>query len=254
MARLKADETNRGKDTREIKKPSFWVSVLALIVVGAYTYFAHQQVSETQTANSIAKKALAEANKPYVMFSGLFPNHSTDANGDHFRVGFTLVNFGNTPASYVRFNPCDSIIFDGVAAPNLHCTITEKPSEPAEMGPKQGINFVGPIIKEADLDATTSDRKSVYILGYVTYQDSVDFDRFGNPEQRETRFCQRLVEGVLKMPSTPTNNAAATPPWPPVTTATVPPSPAPDLPIDKKIVGQYCPAFSCIDANCRPFR
>jgi hypothetical protein len=248
-----SDESERAKQTSEIKKPSFWISVIALLVVGGYTYFAHEQVSETQTANSIAKKALAEANKPYVMFAGIFPNHTKDANGEHLRVGFTLTNFGNTPASYVRFNSCDPIIFDGVAAPSLHCTVTEKPSEFSEIGPKQALSIFGPVIKEADLEATTVDKKSVYVLGYVTYQDSVDFDRFGNPEQRETRFCQRLIEGVLKNISPANNAVAATSPWPPTTTGAIP-SAIPDLPIDKKIIGQYCPAFSCLDASCRPLQ
>src|ERR1700678_2468549 len=55
-----SDETERDNEKSDLKKPSFWVSVITLLVIGGYTYFAHQQVTETQTANGIAKDALAE--------------------------------------------------------------------------------------------------------------------------------------------------------------------------------------------------
>jgi hypothetical protein len=142
-----SDKHEGNKEKSDFKKPTFWVGILTLLVVSAYTFFARQQVTETQTANTIAKKALAEANKPYVMFSGLFPNHTTDTNGDHLRIGFALTNFGNTPASFVRFTNCDPIIMQGGAAPNLHCLASEKTSDPAEIGPKQTANYSGPIIR-----------------------------------------------------------------------------------------------------------
>src|ERR1700722_8050715 len=86
----------------DLKKPSFWVNVITLIVVGFYTFYASQQVTQTQTANGIAKRALAEANKPYVMLASLNPNYTNDVNGVHLRIGFSLNNFGNTPAHFVR--------------------------------------------------------------------------------------------------------------------------------------------------------
>jgi hypothetical protein len=125
------------KETTSIKDPMFWIGLLTLIVVGVYTYIASQQVVETQNANAIAKKALAEANKPYVMFSALNPNFTTDVNGIHLRVGFTLVNFGNTPASYLRFTNCDPIILNPGVVPNIECKISEKPSDEMVLGPKQ---------------------------------------------------------------------------------------------------------------------
>jgi hypothetical protein len=79
------DQPASSNEKSNLNKPSFWVAVITLIVVSGYTYFAHQQVTETQTANSIAKKALAEVNKPYVMSSGLNPNRTEDINGLHLR-------------------------------------------------------------------------------------------------------------------------------------------------------------------------
>jgi hypothetical protein len=96
-----------------------------------------------------------------------------------------------------------------------------------------------------DLDATKDDRKNIYILGYVTYQDSVDFDAFGNPEQRETRFCQKLVKGILKTIVVPTTPGTV----PEVTGAVIPQA----LP-EAGLTGQNCPAFSCMDSSCRPLR
>jgi hypothetical protein len=168
------DGPEGGKETNEFKKPSFWISVIALLIVGTYTYFAHQQVSETQTANSIAKKALTEANKPYVMFSAFNPNHTIDTNGEHFRVGFTFTNWGNTPANYLRYTNCDPIIVNGGVNPELRCNVAEKASDEFNLGPKQGLSFAGSIIKESDLEDTRVDKKNIYIMAYVTYSDSID--------------------------------------------------------------------------------
>jgi hypothetical protein len=229
----------------DLKKPSFWVAVITLVVISGYTYFAHQQVTETQTANGIAKKALAEANKPYVMYSTIYPNHTSDKNGTHLRIGFSLVNFGNTPASYLRFTNCDPIIVDGGVAPNLKCTVSEKPSDEFVLGPKQQVNYTGSIIKESDLDATREDKKNIYVLGYVTYQDSIDLDPYGNPEQRETRFCQKIAQTSLEtvtIPVPPAASAQSQAPQPP---------PALQLPAGIAPIAAFgCPAFTCTDSGC----
>jgi hypothetical protein len=238
------DEDGPKHHASRIKDPMFWVSVITLL--------AYRQVSETQTANSIAKKALAEANKPYVMYSALYPNHTTDTNGIHLRVGFTLANFGNTPASYLRFTLCDPIIMLGAAPPNLRCTVSEKISDEMVLGPKQGVNFSGPIIDKDDLEATKDEKKTIYILGYVTYQDSIDVDIHGFPEQRVTRFCQKIVQAQVQTIPIPQAKTATTP------TPTSPPPPAPTLiptvPGITPIAGLNCPGFSCIDSACLPLR
>jgi hypothetical protein len=211
-----------------------------------------QPSKRTQTANSIAKRALAEVNKPYVMFSALNPNHTHDANGQHLRVGFTFTNFGNTPASYLRYNNCDPIIVDFGVTPILKCNLSEKGSDEINVGPKQPINFSGSIIKEADLEDTRIDKKSIYIMGYVTYQDSIDVDPYGNPEQRETRICQKIQIPTIKTIQVPRVGATAAPSD---MTGTTPASDIPDPQIPATvapIIGLGCPGFSCIDSSCQP--
>jgi hypothetical protein len=257
-----SDETKGGDQKSEFKKPSFWVTVATLLVIGGYTYFAHQQVTETQTANTIAKKALTEANKPYVMYTGIAPNFTTDANGEHFRVGFTVTNLGNTPANFLRYTNCDPIILNSVAVPNIHCNASEKSSDPMVLGPKQATTWAGSIILPADLEATRDDKKNIYIFGYVTYEDSIDSDAYGNPEQRETRFCQKISQITAKaIPAPtptvpPTSSPEQSPQTAPVPTPNIAPAanPAPQTlqfpPGFNPIATLGCPTFNCMDSGC----
>ena len=224
----------------------------SLIVIAIYTCFAWSQVTETQTANSIAKKALTEANKPYVMFTSLVPNYTSDAAGRHFRVGITWTNLGNTPASYVRINNCDPIIREDTAEPQLHCNVSESKDQIPEnvIGPKQQLTVIGPILKESDFDDTQTEKKAIYILGYATYQDAIDVDQFGNPEQRETRFCQRIVKPTIEAITTsalPTLQNAP-PATPPAVQVLNPPKGAPIT----AMVLLGCRRFTCIDKECGP--
>lgn len=236
------------KNDSDLRKPSFWVNVITLIVIAIYTCFACNQVQQSQTANSIAKKASAETNKPYVMYTSIFPNFSRDPNGTHIRIGWTLTNYGNTPASYLRFTSCDPIIMSGLAQPDFHCTVSEKASDEAVLGPKQAVNFSGPIIEPNDLDATTDNRKSIYLLGSVTYQDGVDVDANGRPEQRETRFCQRIAQTtqqVIQLPAAPAPQSptGVVPQAPPAQPQQLPPGVAP-------VAALGCPAWNCMDDGC----
>ena len=126
-----------------------------------------------QTANSIAKKALTEANKPYVMFSSLFPNYISDNAGRHFHLGVTWINLGNTPATFVRVFNCHPIIREDIVEPEFHCNISESKEQTPEavIGPKQPHTVIGPVIKESDFADTRTEKKAIYIFGYVTYQD-----------------------------------------------------------------------------------
>ena len=244
-----SDETAPNNEKGDFKRPSFYVNVLTLIVIGVYTCFACNQVQKTQTANDIAKKALTEANKPYVMWTGFNPHYTLDSSGGrHFRVGINWTNLGNTPATYVRTYNCDPIVRDDVVEPAFHCNISENKDNIPEsvIGPKQLISTVGPIIKESDFQATRDEKKAIYIFGYVTYQDAIDTDAYGNPEQRETRFCQRIVQPTLVQNSTnPADNASNSAPTFKVI------DPPPGAPITA--LGTFgCRSFSCMDKECRP--
>ena len=95
----------------------FVVNFFTLIAVAIYACYARQQVTETQAANAIAKQALAEVNRPYVMFASLYPNNTADNNGVHKRIGITWTNFGNTPALNPTFYMCKPIVRDDFTPP-----------------------------------------------------------------------------------------------------------------------------------------
>ncbi|MFZ0494941.1 MAG: hypothetical protein WBD78_05845 [Methylocella sp.] len=221
----------------------FLISVATVIIVGVYTFYARQQVIETQTANAIAKKALTEASRPYVMMENIFGSNSKDANGIHPHVGFKVTNFGNTPATYVKFTNCDPIIRNDNAVPNFKCNVSEQPTSEWVLGPKQSVYYVGSVFAQSDIDLTKDAEKFIYILGYVTYQDDIDVDYSGVPEQRITRFCQR-IEKVLRPPA----------PNAPEGTASAPISESPPASAihQSLLVGMPCPAFNCIDKGCLP--
>ena len=227
----------------EFKKPTFWVNVLTLIVVGVYTCFACSQVRETQTANSIAKKALAEVNKPYVMFTGIQPNYTNDKNGRHLHMGVQWTNLGTTPAHFVRVFNCDPIVRDNLVQPQFVCNVSEDDLSKAErvLGPKQSTTALGSIIKESDFEATRDEAKAIYVFGYVTYEDSIEVDNFGNPEQRTTRFCQRVIQPTILATSATS---------PPVTNIVNPPAGAPIT----SVAALDCNAFTCMDSTCRPLK
>jgi hypothetical protein len=223
------------------KNPIFWINLLTLFAVFTYTGFSWRQVSETQTANLIAKKALSEANKPYLMFTGFTPNRIKDNNGIHLRMGINWTNFGNTPANYVRYHDCAPIIRDDSAPPVIKCNPTDPDAGESVVGPKQGATIIGPKIEDADLAATIDEKKAIYILGYVTYQDNIDVDQHGFPEQRETRFCQRIIQQKLEMLAQP----GAVTLNPPPALVQPPPGIGP-------IAALACPVFNCMDNACPP--
>jgi hypothetical protein len=140
-----------------------------------------------------------------------------------------LTNFGNTPAHLLRFTSCEPIIRNDQDVPDIHCNVTTGPSQPAELGPKQFTHYAGEVIKEDDLEATKDGKRAVYVLGYVTYQDSIDVDANNLPEQRVTRFCLRVIQT-----KTATNVAV------------------PNFLTGAPLYEQGCPSFSCMDEMCRP--
>ena len=221
---------------KEVTSPSFWVGILTLVALTVYTAFTHQQVTETRKANLIAKKALTEVNKPYVLAASISPNFTRDNNGSHLRIGWTLSNLGNTPANHIRYTNCDPIIRDS-ATKIIKCNVTEEKSVDLILGPKQTTQVAGSIIEPAILKKTTDGRAFIYILGFVTYEDEVDVDADGKPEERVTRFCSQVeqAEPIAALPSGTVN-------------ATVTQDPAGTQQLI--IAGLGCPSFTCIDAAC----
>ena len=241
-----SDQSTCSKKQSDFRKPTFWVNVVTLIVIAVYTCFACNQVQQTQTANSIAKKALTEVNKPYVMFTGLVPNYTSDNAGQHFRIGAAWTNLGNTPAQYIRAWNCDPIIRDDIVPPVFTCHISESEQPYSVLGPKQGLGTIGPVIKESDFEATADEKKAIYIFGYVEYQDSIDTDAVGNPEQRTTRFCQRVIQPKAMVVSPSLTNPSS----PPTTTVIDPPPGAPITAIG----ALGCNGFICMDDTCKALK
>lgn len=183
--------------------PNFAVGVLTLIAVGIYAWYARQQVTDSDVANSIAKQALDEVNRPYLMFSALYPNNTSDNNGIHSRIGITWTNFGNTPALNPTFYMCKPVIKDDFNPPPYQCDLLDPPAKFQPIGPKQPTTLQGPIISAADLDATREGKKAIYMFGYLKYEDKIDVDPYGNSVRRVTSFCQQIVKqsAVLDIPA-----------------------------------------------------
>ena len=171
--------------------PQFIVGFLTLAALGIYTYYTSQQVSESDSANTIARQALGEANKPYVMFSSLWPNLSHDKNGNHIQAGVIFTNFSNSPALNTVIYMCKPIIRDNPNPPPYKCDLADPATKTNAIGPKQPISFLGPILSDTDLDATKDEKKAIYVLGYLKYEDKIDVDPYGNQKRRVTSFCAR---------------------------------------------------------------
>lgn len=186
--------------------PQFAVSLLTLIAVVIYACYARQQVEATQNANAIARAALTEANKPYVMFSSLFEPLTQDKNGIHKHVGMIWTNFGNTPALYPTWYMCTPRIRDNPNPRPYTCELLETPTKFTTIGPKQSINLQGPIVENSDLEATKDEKKAIYVFGFLKYEDKVTVDPYGNKKRRVTSFCQRIIQQNV----TPTTNDTST--------------------------------------------
>lgn len=232
MPKLHAvDDSNGNKHWYTVNDwPHFIVTLAGVVVVCVYTMYACQQVSETQHANQIAKSALAEANKPYLNFEALFPNKSVDPiepHATHLHVGFTLRNYGNTPALSARIKMCKPIIRDNILPPEYKCDQEDKINFIGIVSPKQGINIIGPAVPDDVLTATRNGSKVVYIMGYIEYADGVSFDEHNIPLKRAATFCQQIVQS-------PIASGVSLPPG-----------------YDFPIVGLGCRDFPyCVDAGC----
>jgi hypothetical protein len=199
--RHEADQSNGNKHWYTVDDwPHLIVTLAGVVVVCFYTVYACQQVSETQRANQIAKSALAETNKPYVNFEGLFPNKSVDSiepHAMHEHVGFILRNYGNTPALSARIKMCKPLIRDNILPPEYKCEQEDKTNFIGIISPKQGINIIGPVVPDGILAATKIGSKVVYIIGYIEYADGVSFDAYNIPLKRAATFCQQIVQSSI---------------------------------------------------------
>lgn len=192
-----ADPPNSSKRWHVSDIPQFLVGIFTLFVLGLYTWYSSQQVAESGLANSIARQALGEANKPYVMFSGLAPHLAKDINGLHKQAGLNFTNYGNTPALNPIFYMCTPVIKENSGIPPYKCDLLDPPAKVNALGPKQTTTFVGPIISEPDLEASKDERKFIYIFGYLKYDDKIDVDPYGNIKRRVTSFCQRIIQPTV---------------------------------------------------------
>jgi hypothetical protein len=158
-----------------------WATVGAFLGVCIYTYYAREQVNKSQVANEIAKRALAEANKPYVLMNGFVPQRIADRkNVLAARIGIQWMNFGNTPAYSAMPTVCDPIIRHDMNVPNFTCHVSESVISQFVIGPKQTVTVSGPVIDDNDLLGTRDDSTAVYIFGKLDYTDGVEIDEFGN--------------------------------------------------------------------------
>jgi hypothetical protein len=225
----------------------FSVSLLTLIAVAVYAWYARQQVTESQNANSIAKEALAEVNRPYVMSTGIYINVTGDQNKTiHKHLGVNFNNFGNTPAINVTWIQCKTIIRTDIITPTYKCDLDGQPGKVIVLGPKQPMNIVGPAIDDADLEATRSESKSIYVFGYLTYDDKVEDSKDGEHKTSVTSVCYKIIKQDVMVTPTPqpnvpqdVANAAA---------KLLESQLSPQAPI----VGLGCPGFDyCIDEGCK---
>jgi hypothetical protein len=179
----------------------FWVTLFGLLAILGYTWYARQQVIETKAANTIAKTALSAANKPYVNVSGFSLGRWRTAPGKppKWRIGPTWTNYGNSPASDVVTHLCDPIIRDDSNTPNFDCHISEKEQNKTVLAPHQSVSITGIFIEDTTLDATMTENKWIYIFGYVTYSDAVDFGEKASP--RITWFCRSSPYRGYRVPS-----------------------------------------------------
>jgi hypothetical protein len=177
--------------------PQFLIGILTLGALALYTWYSSEQVDKSEVANNIARQALGEANKPYVMFSSLAPHLTKDLNGVHKQAGLTFTNYGNTPALNPVFYMCTPLTKETSGAPSYKCDLAEPPAKANPLGPKQTTTFSGPIISEADLEASKDERKFIYVFGFLKYDDKIDVDPYGNTKRRVTSFCQRIVQPTM---------------------------------------------------------
>jgi hypothetical protein len=211
----------------------FWATLAAFLGVCAYTYYAREQVSKSQTANAIAKQAFAEANRPYVLVSGFPPTRVTSGkNTLAARIGVQWTNYGNTPAYAVVPTFCDPIVRHDLVTPNFTCHVSDSVVPQFVIGPKQATNIVGPVIADADLLGTRDESTAVYLFGKTDYVDGVDVDEFGRQISRVTWFCSRIV---LPQPR------SSQPPYDPIPT-----------PIEGTVPVSFgCATLNCADDACR---
>jgi hypothetical protein len=199
-APIVVDSPNSGKRWYHVSEVlPFVVGVLTLLVLGIYTWYSGQQVTESDTANKIALQALGEANKPYVMFGSLAPHLTQDKNGVHKQAGLTFTNYGNM---------CKPIIKETQGSPPYKCDLLDPPAKANPVGPKQSTTFSGPIISESDLDASKDERKFIYLFGFLKYDDKIDVDPYGNIKRRVTSFCQRIVQPTVLSTNSTSNKIA----------------------------------------------
>jgi len=188
------DDGNRKEKHGWIRPANFIVGIFTLIALGVYTLYTREQVEQSKRANMIAQAALVEANRPYVVWSGFHITriiNPVTKIGD-WRIGTEAQNVGNTPASNVIYYPCDPIILEGEASPNIECKRSEATQGGSVIGPRQTSSAIGAPIKDDVILAVQAATKSLYIAGYFIYEDSEQFSGSVYPK-RLTKYCNLVL-------------------------------------------------------------
>jgi hypothetical protein len=133
---------------------------------------------------------------------------------------------------------CDPIIRKDSIVPAFSCNISEASQPGPDIGPKQSINLIGPIIQDSEMDATEKEEKFIYVLGGISYTDNTTITE--NAEPRITKFCQRIQK----------TNKAPEPTRPPG--AIAPPAGESPTAMQTQIFAVYtCPGYNCVDMGCK---
>jgi hypothetical protein len=157
--------------------PMFWITVAAFVAVCIYAAFAKQQVIETRKANEIADKAFFTANRPYLMWvdstaTPIAAPASPEVTG--WFIGSDFRNLGKTPATRALVQFCDPIVRPNSTPPIFTCTISETRGRFDDVfGPDQQRAVVGPRIESALIVDTFTEKRFLYVFGYMTYHDNL---------------------------------------------------------------------------------
>jgi len=224
----------------------FYATVAAFLGVCVYTGFTREQVSQSEAANRIAKQALAEANRPYVLWNGQLTLGFFGEKGDQPtpHVGIQWINYGNTPAYDALTTMCDPVIRTERDEPNFTCVVSEKQMFKTVVGPKQVLNLVGKPLKEEDLLNTRDGSKHIFLLGKIEYRDDVSLDDNDLPKSRITWFCTSVISANIRVVQIPNTQPATPLPQPSVQGAG-------NIPLEATpMIATPCSGVNCSDQSC----
>jgi hypothetical protein len=174
---------------REFRKPKFYVEILAIIGLFAYTTVTALMYSTNKQSNETTREALTSVQRAFVSFLGSAYISKTVVAGKTTELVFNLPweNSGVTPTKNADSRVNWKVFTDDLPANFTFADQGNVQHRQFEIPPKGVANTTLPV-QVVFVDAARKGGPHLFVWGWITYNDIFD-----NTPRRLSEFCDEII-------------------------------------------------------------